>query len=62
MEGDLHVVAIEIHLNLSRADQFIDQLRVMDDGVISTERRIFILQCMQTMWTSRDDSFWFDFI
>src|SRR5215216_1766601 len=62
MEGNLHVVVIKIHRNLSRANQLVDELCMMDDCVMATKRWIFILDRMQTMWTSCHDSLRLDFI
>src|SRR5258706_7873049 len=62
VESDFHVVSIEIHGDLPRSNQLIDQLSMMDDLVIPAKGWVFILDRMQTMRAGRYDSFRRDLI
>ena len=56
VEGDLHIFPFEIHGYLPGPDQFVDQLRVMDDFIIPTEGGVLILDRMQTVRAGCDDA------
>ena len=44
--------------DLISANEFIDELCVVDDFILPTKCRILILQGMQAMWAGRYNSFW----